>query len=291
MFRNNLIMPAVKRTYTLAAPLVMLVPTGQVWVIRKMRFAGITDGQWGTMHIDSKRMFSVQASANINPVLPTTIFPDNTYPGRLIDSFNKFIFPIADEGQTVTWSSSDASGTVAFSIMVLSKDSKVDRFSDGGTEGKVRSMVSQSRHAEVILPGATQDFALTTVSNESGEPTFPFGNNVPPQREYELIALCVQLATAVGVNLTLNGARLVHEGRDLITPTGVVVTPANLSDVANASTYFILFDMAYRIKSAEALQVFLRVTSTDGGNQTATVRAALIMNEYFLDRGPAEAGV
>lgn len=285
MIRRDLIAPQVRRggdNGTL--PITFTVPAGQVIRIKNiLTTEDITAGQLLTIAIDSKVMFWVAGSTTwgLGNILATRMTIETLREwGYKIDNFQI----IADEGQVITISSGDNTGTFWMDYEVWGSREKYNRESYGGTDGQKRMIISCGRQVTSVAAGATSDIQLVTSLNAPGNTTFPWAVVAPPQRRYKIIALIINDTDTVGTNLTQNGVRLLHEGRELITPSGVIVTPGRiLHHTFAGASRVIKLDEPYEVNSFEAVQLFLRVTSTDVGAQNATLEAGLLMEEELLE--------
>ncbi len=281
---KGLVSASVRRSVDMTGGAVdITVPAGQLWEIFANNLTTlVTAGQRWSIAVDGKTMYWAQGSANFDVSLGMLA---NLNPG-LMEDVNRFgaerIPVLAAEGQVITVSSSDNSGVAVLAYRIHTLNNGLSRDSDGGTEGKRRLIFSNSIHAVTVLAGATDDILCNTNFNAPGETVFPWAGNVPPQRVYKILALAIGVSNTVGTGLTRNGIRLLHEGRELLTPGGVVQTPANVCPHVGVGALLHFLPEPYEVNSFEQVQVYNRVTSTDGGPQTATLYNGLFMIEEFL---------
>jgi hypothetical protein len=259
------------------------VPAGQIWEIFAHNLTTLVTAaaRW-SIEVDGKSMYWSQGCANFDPSLGMLA---NLNPG-LMEDVNRFgaerIPVLAAEGQVITVWSTDNSGVVVLSYRIHTLNNGLSRISDGGTESKKRLIFSNSLQVTSVALGATVDILINTNFNAPGETVFPWGGNVPPQRVYKILALVIGVTNTVGTNLTRNGIRLLHEGRELLTPGGLVQTPANVCPHVGVGALFHFLPEPYEVNSFEQVTVYNRVTSTDAGAQDATLYNGLFMIEEFL---------
>jgi len=279
------IAPCRHRFFDLTAGVVnIVVPTGEVWVITGIRCGAITAAQLFYISINSKLMFWCMAD---NVILVT----EGVQPGQWFGvdekyaDIQKMMRPIvAVEGQIISVSSQDDTGDAVLEYRVIPAGKGTDSFSDGGFNAKTRTIHSVSHVVESVAIGATEDILMNVNWNPPGCTTFPFGTVVPPNREYELLIFYTQSTTTVGTNLLWDGIRVLHEGREILTPAGIVQAPAAIMEMAAVGNYgrLWIFPHGYLIRPFETVQVMMRVTSTDVGAQDATLNCGFIMNERFI---------
>ena len=264
-------------------PVNTVVPTGEVWIIVGITPETITAGQLFLLTVDSKLMYWCSAHAAMDFCGGDPAFSYH----RAAEKFynvQKMIRPIiAVEGQIVSVQSQDDTGAVMIEYRDIGAGKGIDKQSDGGYDGKTRTIQTISRQVTSVAAGATVDIGMVTNFNPAGVTTFPFGTVSPPNREYELLIFFVPVDTTVGTNLVFDGIRVLHEGRELLTPAGLVQAPGNIAEGAMGTvTRFWTFPHGHLIRPFETVQVFMRVTSTDAAAQDATLECGFLVNERFI---------
>ena len=265
-------------------PISITVPAGQVYRILSIDGnVDITAGLICTLTIDGKSMFWYPGVTAFGPMR----WVNNERSG--IDGFMRdwlhipFMGIIADEGQTIGVNSGDGTGSFHMIYEIHGARDIHNRLSDGGVDGRKRQIISFGYQVTSVGAGLTSDIQIVTAVNAPGNTTFPYQTVVPPQRKYLIHGFVVPNTTVCGTNLALNGLRVVHEGRELISPAGTVVAPDRMIDVGFASAAkWVLFPEPYEVNAFEAVQVYMRVTSTDAGAQNATLSCGLLMTEEYL---------
>jgi hypothetical protein len=279
---TGILYPYVRRVINLASPTTIVVPSGLVYKInRKRTTTAITAGQFLKISIDSECVYWGHATTTFDTIFPIGLSPEiyREKAKEILDEINTPI--IAIEGQSLTIESTDNSGVVVLWIEIFTLDSGYNRNSEGAVDGNKSVICSISRHVQSVGAGLTVDIQLTTNSNPVGKTLFPFAGNVPPQKRYKMLGMIINQDDTVGTNLTLAGLRLVHEGRDLISSSGVI-TPATLTSDVKGRGRIWVFDEPITVNSFEAVQVFGRVTSTDAGAQNATLECGIYLEEEIL---------
>jgi len=281
---RNLISPNVKRSIDMTGGAVnIIVPAGQVFEIMSMVLTTlVTAGQRWSCAIDGKTMYWAPGDANFDPSLG---FLAITQPFLNLDLINlsaRRIPLVAVEGQTITFVSTDNTGVVSIQYRVHTLAAGLTEEYDGALYGKKRIIFSHALQVTSVGAGLTVDIPVLTNANAPGETVFPWAANVPPDRKYFILALLIGISNTVGTNLTRNGIRLLHEGRELLTPAGIVQTPATVCPFISVGYLANIFPVPYEVNNFEQVQLFIRVTSTDGGAQNASLYAGLLMIEEFL---------
>jgi len=261
----------------------IVVPAGQVYVIRLCSPTVAAAANLQTVEIDGKPMMWIMTHANfLNGVSMAMPHLLNKYSKSEDTNLWFESLPIiADEGQVITTTHSAADWYL--SIEKYSSRERYNRNSDGGTNGKKRTIWSFSITVDEIAIGATEDILLVTPFNAAGVAGFPFGIVAQPKKRYYIHALIYGDDDTVGVNLARDGVRMLVDGREIITPPGVLIGPAIVPDVVKANTRIVYFPEPIVVNSFEAVQIWMRVTSTDAGAQDATLEAGVLMTEESLD--------
>lgn len=259
----------------------IVVPAGQVWrIIATYCDQGIA-GDVHSILIDGKYMLWQFSHAAFCDGIYHEIA--ERFPIRIQNSpmIVPFLGVIADEGQIITSVHPTADWTLV--IEKYSSREFHNRETPGGTDAKIRSVNSISRHVEAVGIGATVDILMTTNSNPAGWSGFPYSTVAPPQRKLKFLGLVIPSTDVVGTNLARNGLRVVLEGRELVSPAGVVTTPVTCADFTRSASLGLFFYQDIWIDSFMALQIYQRVTSTDAGIQNATLECMCIFEEHILD--------
>jgi len=282
---QNTIGPQIHRHIDLTGgPVNVNVPTGEIFVITGIRPVTITAGQRLLVSVDSKLMYwcSGHAGCNITTGSEALVYT------RAREKYNNILQMfrpiIAVEGQIVSFQSEDNTGVVRIEYRVIKVGKGIDIQSDGAYDGLTRTIQLLGRQVTSVGAGATVDIPITTNFNPAGVTTFPFGTVSPPNREYELLIFFTIWNATVGTNLTWNGIRVLHEGREVLTPAGLVQAPGNIQEGTMGATtaLFWTFPHGHLILPFETVQVFFRVTSADVGAQDATLECGFIANERFI---------
>jgi len=282
---NNCINPSVRRRLALSTtPLTFIIPAGQCWEITRVRPLANTALQIFYISVDGEPMLWSFSSTRNSLFLGNR---DKYFSKDLVKSLRVWDGKtriIADEGQALSFVVS--TGTMSFDIeyKVWGTGAEINRLSIGGTEGKERFITSICQQVTSIGAGATTDVLLNTNSNPAGATQFPWGITCPPARSFKLYGMFMDASATVGTNLTITGVRLTHDGKELITPTGVVTLPEAAMDTPVSTGRVMIFDEPYLIQPYEALALYLQVTSTDAGAQNATLEAGLMLDEVIKEK-------
>jgi hypothetical protein len=189
---------------------------------------------------------------------------------------------VADQGQILSILVNTGTQKIYIEYEVWETGAEMNRTVNGGTGGRVRTIFTNTLQVTSVGAGETSDIKLITPYNPAGTPLFPWTEACPQQRKYHIRAIGCDSTATVGTNLAINGIRLNHEGRELITPAGVVQSPNYIYDVGGTTTRMIILPRPWTVEAGEQLSMYLQVLSTDGGAQDATLMAWILMDEEIL---------
>ncbi len=291
MIDRNMIAPAVHRLVDLTAgPVNILVPPGMAYEIYRFLPAAQTAPGNVTLQIGEKMMFWAPHHDGYRPMGGPDLEYD-IWVHELYRRMGQLYIPwIAQEGQNITIASEGNETTCLIAYRKHDLKVGLNEYSDGGKMGKRRLIFSWAQDVFNVGIGATVWHQMIGNENPPGETTFPWLDPVNPDRRYHLLALFPSVWRTVGANLTADGIRLVHEGRDLITDQPVVEDDNTVVDIYENTNYQAImpFPEPYGIDSNEVLQAWIRITSTDIGIQEATYDMGLLMIEEFLHKAGRE---
>jgi len=259
----------------------IVVPAGQVWrIIGTYCDQGVAGGVQSIL-VDGKYMLWQFSHAAFCDGIYHEIA--ERFPIRIQGTpmILPFLGIVADEGQIIT----SIHATADWTLLIEKYSSREwhNRETPGGTDAKIRSVNSICRQVTNVAIGATVDIRLVTNSNPAGWSGFPYSTVAPPQRKLKFLGMTIPVSDVVGTNLARNGLRVVLEGRELISPAGVVTTPLACADFTRSASYTIFFHQDVWIDSFMDLAIYQRVTSTDAGAQDATLECMCMFEEHILD--------
>jgi hypothetical protein len=119
------------------------------------------------------------------------------------------------EGQTYTLASTTGSGSATVIYEELGAG-QVSGDRPGGPGNKSRTFVSSAEETATLAAGSTETFDVETSVQPAQLDEFPWNEDVPPNREYELQALMLGLSGASGANVSLNTFRLNSDETDFL---------------------------------------------------------------------------
>jgi hypothetical protein len=169
---------------------------------------------------------------------------------------------------------------------VLYKELGPTGVSDGqpGTPGsKTRTFITSAKETVSVDGNGTETATVETSQNPGILRDFPYAEDVPAQREYDLQALAVTLnSSQSGGGTELEGFRLQSEERDFIARGSAFVDPELAQYPNRALTRLpLVFPAEPTFGPGDELDLEVKVSNSDGSSQDAVVNASMI----FYRRG------
>lgn len=160
------------------------------------------------------------------------------------------------------------------------RDFNSERFTrgdNGAPGGRVKTFISKGREQNQIASGATEEIEVNTSANTGGVNDWPYEEDVPTNREYDLVALAMTVREDpdTGGALDLEAFRLTSLENDFIARDSAFITDgfADFPD-ADPNTRWPMPFMNFATGEPEPitfspgddLTIEMRVTETTGGN-------------------------
>jgi hypothetical protein len=153
----------------------------------------------------------------------------------------------------------------------------------GGPDTKTRTFITSSEVTQTVAQGTTETSDMDVSQNPGILRDFPYEEDVPAQREYDLQALMLTLdSDGSGGAISLDDFRLQSEEREWIAKDSAFVSEA-LADYPNAdlTTLPYVFPAEPTFEPGDELDLQVRATEGGTGDQDAVVDATMV----FYRRG------
>ena len=191
---------------------------------------GVAGAAAGTIieeYVREELMFAFPADeGDENVLLEDTVQTMHTDLTRWLDDHGFRAPPLGiPEGQTYTLASSTGSGTATVLYREQSPGS-VNDSQPGGPSTKTRSYASSGEVTETIPSGESETFVVDESVQPAQLDDFPFSQDCPPNREYDLQAMMIGLSGDSGGNVSLDGVRLTSDETDFLARDSQFIDPA-----------------------------------------------------------------
>lgn len=187
--------------------------------------------------------------------------------------------PEGDEYQLIN---DNSNGTAT----VLYREGNATMVTDGtpGTPGsKTRTFITSAETTSTITASSTETFDVDTSQNPGILRDFPYEEDVPAQREYDLQALMLVLdSTDSGGNITLDNFRLQSEEREWLAKDSAFVD-TDLAQYPNDDLTRLpyVFPAEPTFEPGDELDLQVEATNATAGDEDAVVDATMV----FYRRG------
>jgi len=242
---------------------------------------GVSGADTGTIieeYIREELMFAFPADeGDENILLEDTVQTMHTDLSRYLDEHGFRAPNLAiPEGQTYTLASTTGSGTATLLYREQSPGSVND--SQPGAPGtKTRSFASSGEVTETIASGETDTFEVEESVQPAQLDDFPFSQDCPPNREYDMQAMMIGLSTDSGANVTLDGVRLTSEGTDFLARDSQFVDPALMQyPTIDLATMPMTFPDVPTFSPGEDLDITVSATNSGSGAEDAIVHTTVL---------------
>jgi hypothetical protein len=153
----------------------------------------------------------------------------------------------------------------------------------GGPDTKTRTFITSAEETQQVAQGTTETITIETSQNPGILRDFPYEEDVPAQREYDLQAVMLTLdSDGSGGNITLDSFRLQAEEREFLAKDSAFVDEAlanypndDLTDVP------LVFPAEPTFGPGDELDIQVEATEGGTGDQDAVVDVTMI----FYRRG------
>lgn len=294
MIDRQMIRPAVHRYVDLTAgPVTIPVPSGETWIIYNFRPVTITWPLNAVLAIGEKVMFWSPDNTQFTPMgsIETAC---SLWDMRLLSkSLDKQLPIIADGGQNIVVYSEDNTGHLYLDWIVVDKAKGLDRFTPGGRDAKRRMIFTWGYQAFTVTNGTAPYCYIVNSANVPGQTTWPWGDPVPPDRRYWLLAFVQPLTQDLAVAAAITDVVVYHEGRAILTQPLILTLPATLSDILNggAQNQVTIFPEPYGIDSNEILQVAYQITQGGAVPAQSNLYCGFLAIEEFMSGDAEPTGV
>jgi hypothetical protein len=175
-----------------------------------------------------------------------------------------------------TMQNPDGGGTAT----VLYREGGPSMVTDGedGTPGtKDRTVVSSARQTETIAAGETVTVDVVEDANPAVARPFPFGEDTPGNREYELQAIMFALGDGSGANTTVDSFRLSVEEREFLSTESSFVG-AELASYPNADLTRLPFRFTDppTFVDGDELSVEVQASNSGAGEEDAIINVSTV---------------
>jgi len=279
MAKHKIVGPSIHRTETGAGAWTVVVPAGEVWEILSISATFVTLDHNLLVNVDGRCMLWGPADATGNFFGTGNTVEDYRSEAGLVEHSERMIPLRIMEHQTLNIQSDDLSGFVHVWYRIYTMDAGWHITDDGFTNGRNRTLHTWGYRLCTVPAGGLIEFVINVSRNPPGSLLFPWSENAPAQRDYELLSFINMTADAPIGQTWIASIRILHEGREIITPAGVAVGPLNMFDFTTLQrhTYFPL--PAYLVDQYENLQVLYTIGNGPAQSENVPVRCGFIMIE------------
>jgi len=182
--------------------------------------------------------------------------------------------PEGDEYQLVNDDSAAGSATVLYR---QGNANMVRADAEGGPDNKNRTFISTAETTQTIAQGTTETVDIDTSANPGILRDFPYEEEVPPNREYDLQALAIDLDGDSGANVTLDSYRLQSEEREFLAKNSAFVD-VDLAQYPNTDLTRMPYVFPAQPTFEPGDQLDIQVEATEGGtgDQDAVVNVSTV---------------
>jgi len=182
--------------------------------------------------------------------------------------------PEGDEYQLVNDTSDAGTATVYYR---QGRASDVSRNDPGHPDTKARTFVTTAETTQTVGQGATETIDLEDSANPGILRDWPWEEEVPPNREYDLQAIMLNLDGDSGGNVTLDSFRLQSEEREFLAKDSAFVD-TGLAQFPNTDLTRrpFVFPEEPTFSPGDNLDVQVRATEGGSADQDAVVNATIV---------------
>lgn len=182
--------------------------------------------------------------------------------------------PEGDEYQLVNDSSDAGTATVLYR---QGRAQDVSPNDPGHPDTKERTFVSTAETTQTIAQGTTEVVDIETSANPGILRDWPYEEDVPPNREYDLQALMFDLDGDSGGNVTLDTFRLQSEEREFLAKDSAFVD-VNLAQYPNTDLTRMpyVFPEEPTFSPGDSLDIQVEATEGGTGDQDAVVNVTTV---------------
>ena len=182
--------------------------------------------------------------------------------------------PEGDEYRLVNDTSDAGTATVYYR---QGRDTDTSPNDPGHPDTKARTFVTTAETTQTISQGATETVDLDASANPGILRDWPWEEEVPPNREYDLQAIMFVLDGDAGGNVTLDSFRLQSEEREFLAKDSAFVG-TDLAQYPNTDLTRIpfLFPEEPTFSPGDNLDVQVRATEGGSADQDAIVNATIV---------------
>ena len=182
--------------------------------------------------------------------------------------------PEGDEYQLVNDTSDSGTAVVYYR---QGRDTDTSQNDPGHPDTKARTFVSTAETTQTIGQGATETVDLDESANPGILRDWPWEEEVPPNREYDLQAIMFNLDGDSGGNVTLDSFRLQSEEREFLAKDSAFVD-TDLAQYPNTdlTRQPFVFPEEPTFSPGDNLDVQVRATEGGSADQDAVVNATIV---------------
>jgi len=220
---------------------------------------------------------------------PATDGEAELFPGPVVDNLNTDVHgrlreagleaPMlkVPEGDEFRLTTSGSSGTAT----VLYRQDEavmVSENQEGAPGSKNRTFISSAEETQTITASSVETVDVTTSQNPGILRDFPYSEDVPASREYDLQALAIALDSAgSGANVQLNGFRLQSEEREFLAKDSAFVD-TDLAQYPNddLTTLPFVFSAQPTFGPGDELDLQVEAENTTSGDEDAVIDVSMV---------------
>jgi len=211
------------------------------------------------------------------------------FPGPVVDNLNTDVHGLlrdegldapmikVPEGDEFRLSTSGSTGTAT--VLYRQGNASMVRETDEGAPGnKSRTFITSAEETQTITASSTETVDVETSQNPGILRDFPFAEDVPASREYDLQALAIDLDTTdSGANIQLNGFRLQSEEREFLAKDSAFVD-TDLAQYPNddLTTIPFVFPAQPTFGPGDELDLQVEAENTTSGDEDAVIDVSMI---------------
>jgi len=257
----------------------LVVPAGEIWELLSIRGSFVTADHNLIVDIDGRHMLWGPAEATANMFGCGETIEDYRTRAASVEHAERMIPVRVMEHQTLQIYSDDLSGYLWLWYRIYTLESGLQITDDGFTNGRNRTLHTWG-YSDIVVPAsATVEARIFIPLNPPGTIRFPWDENAPAQRDYELLSFLNFTSDApIGQTYPVN-LRILHEGRDIISVAGRPTLPNDEEDftTVNRHTYFPL--PSYIVEQYENLEVLATFGNGPAQQETVHARYGFVMIE------------
>jgi hypothetical protein len=181
------------------------------------------------------------------------------------------------EGDEFRLSTSGSSGTAT--ILYRQGGANMVREDEEGAPGsKNRTFITSAEETQSITASSTEVVDVTTSQNPGILRDFPYEEEVPASREYDLQALAIALdSSGSGSNIQLNGFRLQAEEREFLAKDSAFVdTDLAQYPTDDLTTIPLVFPAQPTFGPGDELDIQVEAENTTSGDEDAVIDVSAI---------------